>query len=252
MAKKIITKIILIAGALLLTDGLFLAATTNINTGTALVLLAAAAFISYGIWYKKIETITAKGFLRIIKYAVLAALLFLLCLIGFLACQGQSNSLDYKEDAVIVLGAAVHGDQVSRSLAHRLDKAVEYSKRNTDAVIVVSGGKGSQEAVTEAAAMEAYLLGKGISQKQIVKEEKATSTCENFKFSKELLGSRFQGKAYTCVYITNDYHLYRAGKNADSAGLEAKGLGAYTDWYNVPSAYLRESLAVVKFWLLKR
>ncbi|MCQ4635719.1 YdcF family protein [Anaerovorax odorimutans] len=250
MVKKIVAKIIFIAGVLLLADGLLLAVKTNVNTGTILVLMAGAALAAYGIWYKKIERITAKGFPRIVKYAVLAVLLLLICLIGFLACQGHSDSVAYKEDAVIVLGAAVHGDQVSRSLAHRLDKAVEYSEKNPGALIVVSGGKGAQETITEAAAMEAYLVDKGIPQDKIVKEEKATSTYENFKFSRELLDGRFQERAYTCVYITNYFHVYRAGNMAKLTGIEAAGLGADTDWYYLPSAYLRESLAVVKLWVL--
>lgn len=251
MAKKIVTKMILIAGVLLIADGLFLTVTTNINIGTLMVLLAGTVFAAYGIWHKKIAEITAKGLLRILKYVMLAALVFMLCLIAFLVYEGRSGSVTYKEDAVIVLGAAIHGDQVSRSLAHRLDKTVEYSEKNPNSIIVVSGGQGPQEAVTEASAMETYLVGKGISKERIIKEEKATSTYENFKYSREQLDSHFSG-SYTCVYVTNDFHLYRSGCNAKLAGIQAKGLGAYTDWYNVPASYLRESLATIKFWILKK
>lgn len=247
MAKKIITKIVLIAGVLLIADGLFLAITTNLNTGTILVLLAGAVLAAYGIWYKKTE----KGFLRIVKYVVAAGMIIMLCLMAFLAYKGHSGTVTYKEDAVIVLGAAVHGDQVSRSLAYRLDKTVEYAEKNPYALIVVSGGKGAQEAVTEASAMENYLVNKGIPKEKIVKEEKATSTYENFKFSLVQLDRHFK-EAYTCVYITNSFHSYRAGEIANQTGIEAKGLGADTDWYYLPAAYMRESLAVVKFWLLKR
>ena len=118
-------------------------------------------------------------------------------------------------------------------------------------MIVVSGGRGPQEEVTEASAMERYLMDKGISKQRIVKEERATSTYENFKFSREILDKHFKG-AYTCVFVTSDFHLYRARSIGAAADLEAKGLGAKTDWYNLPPSYLRESLAVVKFWMIKR
>ncbi|MCC2865807.1 YdcF family protein [Anaerovorax odorimutans] len=251
MGKGILAKASLAAGILLLLDGLYVAITTNLNMGTALTLAAGALLTAWGIWREKIAALTAKGFIRIVKYAVLAGVLFLLGMILFLAAAARGDSMNYKEDAVIVLGAAVHGDQASRTLSHRLDQAVQYAEKNPRAMIVVSGGRGPQEEVTEASAMERYLMDKGISKQRIVKEERATSTYENFKFSREILDKHFKG-AYTCVFVTSDFHLYRARSIGAAAGLEAKGLGAKTDWYNLPPSYLRESLAVVKFWMIKR
>ncbi len=251
MGNKIVSGAALAAGLFLLADGLFLTAITNFNTGNILVLLAGVLFTAYGIWHKKIREKTAGGVLRIVKYVIIAVLLAELCLIGFLAYMGHRDSVSYEEDALVVLGAAVHGDQVSRSLAHRLDRAAEYAEKNPGAVIVVTGGQGPQEDVTEAAAMETYLIGKGVSRERMIKEERATSTYENFKFSFSLLRDKF-GDSYTCAYITNGFHLYRAGKIADSAGVQAQGLGAATDWYMAPASYLRESLALIKFWLLGR
>lgn len=251
MVKRIFRAFTLLCGIFLLADGLFLVIATNLNTGTILVLLAGAFLTVCSIWSETIRKRTARGFGRVVKYAVLAMILLELCLIGFLAFQGHRDMPDHGEDAVIVLGAAVHGDQVSRSLARRLDKAVEYYGENPNVLILVSGGKGPQETVTEASAMEAYLRDKGIPAEKIAKEEKATSTYENFFFSKQLLDERFT-ESYDCVYITNTYHLYRAGSMAELAGIKAVGLGASSDWYYLPAAYLRESLATVKFWVLKR
>lgn len=249
--KTFLIKLIFLAGLLLIADGLFLAVTTNVNTGTVLTLLAGAALCICALWHEKITKITEKGILRAARYIVLAGAIFVMCLILFLGYTAHKDSVNYMEDAVIVLGAAVHGDKVSRTLAYRLDKAAEYSAENPEALIIVSGGKGPQEAVTEASAMEQYLIRKGVSAQRIVKEEKATSTFENFKFSKEVL-DRCLKDGYSCAYITSDFHLYRAGSIAKQAGIDAEGLGSHTEWYNLPPSYLRESLAVVKFWLLKK
>lgn len=247
--RNVLKKIMLLAGILLIADSLLLAFKTNINAGTALTFMSGAVLMVWSIWYKKIAEM--KGILKLLKYMVLAAILFTVGMIAFLVYQGHSDSVTCEEDAVIVPGAAVHGKTVSHTLAYRLDKAAEYAKKNPKAIIVVSGGKGPQEEVTEASAMKNYLINKGISEEKILKEENATSTYENFRFSKELLDSQFK-RGYTCVYTTSAFHLYRAGEIAKQAGIKAEGQGSKVDWYTVPSVYLREVLAVMKFWILKR
>ena len=42
-------------------------------------------------------------------------------------------------DAVIVLGAAVHGDKVTWVLSNRLDAAIDYLNAHPEAIAVVSG-----------------------------------------------------------------------------------------------------------------
>ncbi|NCU26351.1 YdcF family protein [Candidatus Nomurabacteria bacterium] len=65
---------------------------------------------------------------------------------------------------------------ISPKLAKRLEAAIRYHTNNPDAMIVVCGGKGDQEDITEALAMERYLLSEGIPGDIIIREEKSTST----------------------------------------------------------------------------
>jgi uncharacterized SAM-binding protein YcdF (DUF218 family) len=51
-------------------------------------------------------------------------------------------------------------------------------------------------------------------------------------------------------YYTNDFHVYRAERRAQSLGITACHIGAPTVWYAIPSNYLREILAVVKSWVV--
>ena len=136
-------------------------------------------------FYKKINTKS-----KIYKTAKIAFFVILICgvaIVSFIAVYGQYDNADYNEDAVIVLGAGINGDKVTYPLKVRLDKAIEYHKLNPDALIVVTGGQGFQETVTEAYAMEKYLVQNGVEASKIIKEEKATSTNENMRFSKKLL-----------------------------------------------------------------
>ena len=244
-------KVLKYPGILILLYGIGFAMVSNFNMGVFMVLALGVLLTVCGIWPEQIKRITSHGIMKAVKYLIVIGLAFVIGMTGFLMYQGSVDEVTYEEDALIVLGAAVQGDRVSSILAARLNEAADYAAQNEEAVIIVSGGQGPQENLTEAAAMEKYLMAKGIPQERIIKEEQATSTYENFKFSKEILDSKF-GEEYTCAYVTNEFHCYRAGKIAEQAGLSANGVSVKTEWWKLPVNYMRESLAVVKFWILDR
>jgi uncharacterized SAM-binding protein YcdF (DUF218 family) len=234
---------------LILTGGFFsvhtviLSFIANFNAGFAIVFILGIFLICHGIWLDGFRK--SKGILKWLKYAVYAGLSFMTGLIIFIAAYGIFDNVNYNEDAVIVLGAGIKGENITSPLKYRLDKAVEYAEINPGAVIVVSGGQGPQENITEALAMERYLLQKGI--KNILKEEKSTTTFENFKYSKELLDSYFNGE-YKAAFITNNFHIYRANYIARTAGIECTHLRAGLSGYSIPANFIRESFAVLFAW----
>ncbi len=226
-----------------------MAVVSNFNLGVVLTVAAGAFFMLWGAFWHKIQQKTKAGYLKWIKLGVIAIICLEIMLIGFIAIYGQSDNVNYDEDAVIVLGAGIRGDRVTVPLAYRLSEAIEYHKQNPDAVIVVTGGKGYQETVTEAEAMEKYLLERGVNPDKIIKEEKATSTNENMRFAKEILDKRLK-KDYSVVVITNNFHVYRGVQIARLEGFEnVYHKHAGLKWYNMVPCYLRESLAVLKMWV---
>ena len=64
----------------------------------------------------------------------------------------------HTEKIIIVLGAGLKGDTPSLALERRLEKAAEYMNKNGNAIAIVSGGQGKGETISEAQAMENYLL----------------------------------------------------------------------------------------------
>ena len=97
--------------------------------------------------------------------------------------------------------------------------------------------------------MEQYLLAHGVDQNKIIKEEKATSTFENMKFSKEILAEYVTENA-SVVVITNHFHIFRGVSIAKRAGFRnVSHMHAGLQWYNVMPCFLRESLAVMKMIL---
>lgn len=125
-------------------------------------------------------------------------------------------------DTMIILGAKVNRDGVSKTLKLRLDKAIEYYNKNKDINIIVSGGQGKDEIMTEALAMKKYLVKSGVDEKNIILENKATTTLENIIFSKEIIEDlNFGNRA---LIVTSDYHLLRGRFIASILGIDNEGL----------------------------
>ena len=159
---------IVLAGVILTLYGAVLSCISNLNLGNVLVVLVGIFLMLIGIFKEKIWKFTEKGIGKIIKILVIALIVAEVILVTFIGLYGFYDNISYNEDAVIVLGAGLRGDKVSIPLKLRLDKAIEYHKKNPDAVIVVSGGQGFQETVTEAYAMEKYLIENGVDKSKII------------------------------------------------------------------------------------
>lgn len=237
---------ITVFGIIMTVYGLILCITSNLNMGVLLVLALGFFAVITGFFYEKIKKLTKSGILKYCKIFVIIILCIEFVLVSFIAIYGVADNVDYTEDAVVVLGAGIRGERVTLPLKMRLDKAIEYHSKNPQAVIVVTGGRGFQETVTEAYAMEKYLIEHGIKKDKIIKEEEATSTEENMKFSKALLDKCFDDE-YSVAVISNNFHIFRGTYNAKRAGFElVTHMHAGLQWYNLIPCYLRESLAVLK------
>ncbi len=146
-------------------------------------------------------------------------------------------------DYMIVLGAQWKPSGPSYVLQKRLDKAVEYLRENPETFVIVSGGKGSNEPITEASGMKSYLLEKGIEEERILVEEQSTNTYENLVFS-----AQFLDRDRDCVVlVTNNFHTFRALQIAKKQGYaQIEGLSAGSYPAMVPNNLLREFFGVLK------
>lgn len=182
-------------------------------------------------------------------------------LVVFLVLEGLIISYPKKSventDYIIVLGAGLNnGHELSQTLRDRLNAALEcLNKYNNDSYIVVSGGQGDDEDMSEAEAMERYLLDNGVSKDRIIKEDKSTNTSENFKFSKEKieLHSKNEIKNLSVKIVTTDFHAFRSNMLAKRNGYEnIKVYSSNTVSYLIPVFYTREAVAVVKSYIFDR
>ena len=121
---------------------------------------------------------------------------------------------DEELDWIIVLGAQVRGRYITNSLRRRLDRALAYAGRFPGVKVIVSGGQGPGEAVTEAEAMAGYLLEKGVPRGQIFLEDKSASTRGNLRFSRKYADAERDKVGI----VTNDFHIYRSSLIARQEG----------------------------------
>ncbi|MDO4439107.1 MAG: YdcF family protein [Eubacteriales bacterium] len=168
--------------------------------------------------------------------------------------KAEKPGLNY----VVVLGAKVYPDGISKSLKKRLDKAYEYHLENPDTIFVLSGGQGSDEVVPEALAMYNYLHLKGIPEEKLLIEMNSRNTLENIVFSKKQIDMD-RKKHYYSAYpdplsigiLTSDFHVMRAVKIAKKQGYKnVYGIAAPSDSILFVHMCVRESAAIIKDYLM--
>lgn len=157
--------------------------------------------------------------------------------------------LTYQPDYIIVLGSGLIGDKVPPLLAQRLDKGLfYYEKFSKQPTIIVSGGQGRDEAISEAKAMARYLLDKGVAGDKLLLENQSTTTLENLTFSQKLIGKSPDTKPHFLV-VTNSFHSLRAGVYMRKLRLKGRSVGSKTALYYLPSAWIRETAGLfLLYW----
>lgn len=146
-------------------------------------------------------------------------------------------------DVVIVLGCRVRGETPSSLLRSRCYNAAEVLKDHPEAVCIVAGGQGEGEDITEAEAMRRLLTEYGIAEERIYKEDKSTSTAENFAFSLDIMER--EGLSGNVAVVTSDYHQFRASLYAKRAGLGETGhYSGSTSTLYFMNSWLREWAAL--------
>lgn len=182
---------------------------------------------------------------RVFLVGISALLLVLACFEAAIISRGNRDWTALPADAVIVLGAGVNGETPSLTLRTRINAAADYLEDHPDIPVVLSGGQGSGENISEAEAMRREL--EGLSGRLLL-EDQSTSTAENFAFSKKLLKEYgVDTETATIAVVTNDFHILRAQLIAQREGMHTFGIPAELPWWWLSANYyLREPFALVK------
>lgn len=183
---------------------------------------------------------------------ILTLILSSVIIIGGLMVFHGSRPITEGTDYLVVLGARVYGEVPSPSLTERLKVSKEYLIQNQDIKVILSGGQGPGESITEALAMKRYLLDNGIDEDRIILEDRSTSTFENLQFSLDKIREIDDSEDISILIATNSYHIFRAKLLAGRLGVKAYGLPAKIPPTTLVKSYVREYLAVIKSWIFDR
>ncbi len=113
---------------------------------------------------------------------------------------------------LVVLGNRLNDDgSITKFQEERLEMALEIIEKYNPIKVILSGGIANPAPnISEAHAMEKYLVSKGIDKSLLIKEENSHSTYENALFSVPI--AKDLG-ADTIIVCTSDYHLADGGYN---------------------------------------
>jgi uncharacterized SAM-binding protein YcdF (DUF218 family) len=182
-------------------------------------------------WIKKIFIILV--LLGVVIFAIIEGMIF----DGFGAKPAPGA------DYCIILGAQWKENGPSYVLQKRLDAALEYLNENQGTRVIVSGGQGANEPISEAEGMKQYLLDAGIDEERIILEDQSANTLENLINSAEFLDMSND----RVVLVTNNFHIFRACGIASRQGYaHVEGLAADSYPAMLPNNMLREFLGVLK------
>jgi uncharacterized SAM-binding protein YcdF (DUF218 family) len=238
-----------LAGGYLILNGFTVLRREGIGVVNLLPLVAGAGiFTVIGLAIAAIAT----GSTELSLFSTITALLF--GYVSFLFVSYVAYAFIYgrmtahrNADFVVVLGSGLRPDgRVPPLLASRLEwgRAVYHAltSRGRSPVLIVSGGKGSDERVPEAEAMAAYLTERGFPADKLIQEDASRSTEENLRYCQAIMRRIKPG--YRCIIVTSNYHVFRAAILARRIGLNGQVTGARTAGYYWPTAMLREFAAV--------
>ena len=170
--------------------------------------------------------------------------------------QGAKGHAVAEDTPAVVLGCHVKDGRPSRILGERIDAAYEYLSSHPQAIAVLSGGQGEDEAISEAECMYRELTARGIDGSRLYKEESSVNTPTNLRHSREILEEVLGADSawtedHEIALITSEFHCYRGCLHAKQEGLSPVAYASKTAMPYIIPFYLREIVAVVYTWFFR-
>ena len=199
-------------------------------------------------WIKKGDSMFKKSIGKIIKALIILFVISFILIEGLIIVNGNTK-ITSEVDYMIILGARLYGEVPSPALSERLKVAEIYLKDNPQLKVIVSGGQGADEYISEALAMERYLVNRGIDKNRVIVEDTSTSTYENISNSLNIIKEIDDLESPRVLLVTNRFHVFRSKLLANRLGAKAYGLPAKVPPSIVIPQYVREYFAVIKSFI---
>ena len=121
-------------------------------------------------------------------------------------------------DAIVVLGAAQYAGRPSPVLKARLDHAVGLWKRGLASRLVLTGGRGTGDTISEAAVGRRYVMKAGVADSAILLENEGRTTSASFEAVAEIMDKKQLDRA---ILVSDPFHMLRLQILAKRFGVES-------------------------------
>ena len=153
----------------------------------------------------------------IAAYAVLAALA--VWIMSFLAVVfWGARDMARPSDAIVVLGAAQYAGRPSPVLKARLDHALDLWKKGMAKRLVLTGGRGTGDTISEAAVGRRYAMKAGVADSAILLENEGRTTSESLTSVAAIMKEK---KLERAILVSDPFHMLRLRILAKRIGVES-------------------------------
>lgn len=188
---------------------------------------------------------------KILKYLLIVFLISFIIIESRIIYVGNKKDTTYV-DYIVVLGAGVKGYTPSLTLQYRLVTALQYHHQHPNTKIVLSGGQGNGENISEADAMKKFLIDNGVDENLLMIEDKSTNTFQNLVLSQKIIRKFDNRSNLKIAIVTSNFHMLRAKLIAKRINFEPYGVPAPIPAWLAPTYYIREYFGICKSFLLDR
>lgn len=150
-------------------------------------------------------------------YAVLAALASWVIIVLAVVIWG-ARDMARPADAIVVLGAAQYAGRPSPVLKARLDHAVDLWKRGLARRLVLTGGRGTGDTISEAAVGRRYALKAGVADSAILLEGDGRTTSASLAAVAQIMKEEQLERA---ILVSDPFHMLRLQILARRFGVES-------------------------------
>jgi uncharacterized SAM-binding protein YcdF (DUF218 family) len=189
------------------------------------------------------------------KAVLILGLIIFLSWISLLAKIYYYSDIDNrkKADSILVLGASQWNGEPSPVFKSRLDHAYGLYRDGYAGNIILTGGIGEGEKISEAAAGKKYLAEKGTNDSNIFMEEKGRTSWQSLNEADKILKEH---SFKSVILVSDGFHMMRLKKMTEDLGISSYGSPVKkgpvsNNWRALFKYAVRESVVYVLYLLFK-
>jgi uncharacterized SAM-binding protein YcdF (DUF218 family) len=145
-----------------------------------------------------------------------AAIIYTVALVMVLVVSQQDQR--QPADAIVVLGAAQYNGRPSPVLRARLDHALGLYREQLAPLVLVTGGVGRRDTLSEATVARRYLIYHGVPADAVVAQSEGRTTMASMTAVKAWLMGRGLRRV---ILVSDPFHMFRLRLEARRTALEA-------------------------------